>query len=93
MNYLYTTLLDNPHELCLWAKADVDKAYKKSLTKAVVDIAHHNAKRLELNKEADALIEDIKKAHDDKDTHLVADLLDKIVDNINGKLKKVKRWE
>lgn len=90
MEYLYTSLLDEPGELCMWAKEDVDKAYKKSCSEAIRDISHNIAKRNKLNDEAVQLAKELMEAHNIKNIMLVADILFLIKNNINGELRKNK---
>lgn len=85
MEYLYTTLIDDPHELCMWAKEDIDRAYKKSCIDAIRDISHNIAKRTKLNEEAEQLVIRLKEAHDKEDVCIVADILSLIKDNIQSK--------
>lgn len=88
MEYLYSALLDDPSELCMWAKEDVDKAYRKSCSEAIKDISHSIAKRNKLNEEAEQLAKELIAAHNEKNTFLVADTLSLIKDNINEKFRK-----
>lgn len=71
----------------MWAKEEVEKAYKDSIKKAVGEVSHEMAKRLELNKEADILVEKLKIAHDSKDTYLVGEILRELKSNIRGELR------
>lgn len=91
MEYLFTTLLDDPSEVCMWAKKDVEKAYRKSCSEAIRDIAHNIAKRNKLNDEAEVLAKELIRAHDNKDTHLVSDILSLIKKNIEGSLRQLER--
>lgn len=84
MEYLYTQLIGEPHELCQWAKEDIEKAYKDSCKKAIKDIAQIMAKRERLNKEALELSIKLRAAYDIKDTLLVSDILEEIVENLKG---------
>lgn len=87
MEYLYTQMLDDPHEICMWAKEDVAKAYKDSIKKAIKDVSHAIAKRQELNKEASILADKLKAAHDKHDMLLVSDVLSALASNIRGELR------
>lgn len=80
--YLYADLIDDPHELCLWAKEEIEKEYKKSCTKAILDVSAKIKQRAELNEEALDLINKLKTAHADGDRFYVAELLDSISSNV-----------
>lgn len=79
--YLYNTWLDNPHELCMMAKEEVEKIYKDSCKKAIQEITILNKKRLNLIQEADILIKQLLISYDKDDKQEVEGLLQKITTN------------
>jgi len=78
----YEELLGNPHELCQWAKDDIEKCYQDSCKQAVKDIIEKNKKRIDLVNEANRLLDKLLTDYDGGDRECVADVLELVRRNL-----------